>query len=244
MRLIGSVLFGIWFYAVTLILTLVGQVAVMVAPLTLPAFARVWSRWVLVGLPLCGVRYKITGREHLTPDRAMLIASMHQSAFDTLLWFDLVPECRYVVKMELIKLPLFGRLARFSGQIGVDRHGGAATMRGLLRDGGAALADGKHLVIFPEGTRVAAGQVGPLQPGIAALARKSGLPVIPVTTDSGWCWGKGMFGKRPGTIHVVIHPAIEAGLDRDALMARLQTIFESGLEELRTTQRAVDNSVH
>lgn len=244
MRMIGSVLFGIWFYAVSLILTLAGQVAVMVKPLSLPAFARFWSKAVLFGLPVCGVRYVVSGRENLTPDRAMLIASMHQSAFDTLLWFDLVPRCRYVVKMELVKLPLFGRLVRFSGQIGVDRTGGAATMRTLLRDGGAALAQGDHLVIFPEGTRVESGEVGLLQPGIAALARKSGMPVIPVVTDSGWCWRKGMFGKRPGTIHVVIHPPIEPGLSRDALMERLQAIYEAGLADLRTTHSPVDNSVH
>lgn len=244
MSKIGSVLFGIWFYAVTVSMVVVGQFVVMVAPLRLPAFARRWSKAVLFGLPLCGVRYDVQGREHLTPDRAMLIASMHQSAFDTLLWFDLVPQCRYVVKMELVKLPLFGRLVRFSGQIGVDRHGGGATMRALLREGGAALADGKHLVIFPEGTRVAAGEVGTLQPGIAALARKSDMAVIPVVTDSGVCWGKGMFGKHPGTIHVVIHPPIEAGLSREDLMARLQSTFETGLNDLRTARRAVDNSVH
>jgi len=244
MSKIGSVLFSIWFYAVTLSLSVLGQFAVMVAPLSLPAFARFWSRAVLFALPVCGVRYEVTGREHLTQDRAMLIASMHQSAFDTLLWFDLVTRCRYVVKMELIKLPLFGRLARFSGQIGVDRNAGAAAMRTLLRDGGAALAEGNHLVIFPEGTRVETGGVGTLQPGIAALARKANIAVIPVVTDSGWCWRKGAFGKRPGTIHVVIHPPIEPGLSREALMERLQSIYETGLADLRTTHRAVDNSVH
>ncbi len=244
MRQLRSLLFTIWFYAVSLTMAAFGQILVFAAPGLLRAYARLWGFMVLSALPVCGIRFKVLGQENLPKDGPMLIASMHQSAFDTLLWFGMVPFCRYIVKIELTRLPMFGRLVRMSGSIGVDRAGGAATMRQLLRDGGAALAAGSQIVIFPEGTRVAAGEIAPLQPGVAALAKVGKVPVIPVATDSGFCWGKGVFGKRPGVIHVLIRPPIEVGLSREALMIRLREEFEAGAAELRALTGPVDNSVN
>lgn len=243
MTVLRSLLFSIWFFAVSFVLSVIGQVLAETRPQNLIAFARLWSRVVMTGLPICGIRLEVTGEENIPKDGPALIASMHQSAFDTLLWFNLVDRCRYVVKIELTRIPIFGRLVRLSGQVAVDRAGGGATLRGLLREGGATLAAGNQLVIFPEGTRAAPGKVSALQPGIAALARHSGLPVIPVVTDSGHCWGRGALAKRPGTIHVAILPPIETGLPRDVLMARLQAAFEEGFAALGTTGRPVDKSV-
>lgn len=100
------------------------------------------------------------------------------------------------------------------------------------------------MVIFPEGTRVAAGTTAPLQPGIAALAIRSKVPVIPVITDSGRCWGKGAFGKRPGIIHVEIRPALPMGLARDELMRQLEKEFSDGLQRFQGHSSPVDNSVY
>ena len=244
MRQLRSLLFTVWFYAVTISMAISGQILVVAAPGLLRGFARLWGILVLFALPICGIRVKVIGQENLPKDGPMLIASMHQSAFDTLLWFRMVPFCRYIVKIELTRLPLFGRLVKMSGSIGVDRAGGAATMRKLLRDGGAALAEGSQIVIFPEGTRVTAGEIAPLQPGVAALAKVCKAPVIPVATDSGFCWGKGAFGKRPGVIHVLIRPPIETGLSREALMIRLREEFEAGAAELQALTGPVDNSVN
>lgn len=230
MTLFRSVLYTMWFYGVSVPMIICGQILPLLPKRAAKPYARLWSRLVLAGLPICGIRVEITGRENLPPGGGMLVASMHQSAFDTLLWWRMVPDCRYVVKAELMKIPLFGRIARLAGQIGVDRAGGGATMRGLLRDGGRALAEGSQMVIFPEGTRVAAGTTAPLQPGIAALAIRSKVPVIPVITDSGRCWGKGVFGKRPGIIHVDIRPALPTGLARDELMRQLEKEFADGLQ--------------
>jgi 1-acyl-sn-glycerol-3-phosphate acyltransferase len=244
MRVIRSIAYSLWFYVVSVVLVSLGQILAVVAPRSLVAYARLWSRSALYGLPICGISVEVSGWENLPKGGPMLIAAMHQSAFDTLFWFNRLPYCRYVVKVELMRIPLFGRMARLSGQIGVDRSGGATTMRSLLRQGGAALAEGSQVVIFPEGTRAPHGQMAPLQPGFAALARSAGVKVVPVTTDSGLCWGKGFLGMHPGVIHVVIHPPIEAGLPRDVLMARLQSVFDDGVEALRAANKGVDNSVH
>ncbi len=241
MRLLRSGLYSLWFFVVSTVMFVIG---LMVPRDRLMKYAALWSRVVLAGLPVCGVRVVVSGRENLPAGGAMLVASMHQSAFDTLLWLQLVPDCKYVVKAELLRIPMFGVLAGRTGQIAVDRSGGAATMRGLLREGGAALQAGSQVVIFPEGTRVRPGEIVPLQPGIAALATRSGLGVVPVLTDSGRCWRRGAWGKRPGVIHVDILPALPPGLTRAELMARLAGLFEAAALAQRTQREAVDNSVH
>ena len=240
MRLIRSGLFSLWFLGVTVVSVLVG---LCLRPERLPRQGIVWSRWVLKGLRICDITIEITGRENLPTSGAMLIAPMHQSAFDTLIWLQLLPYCRYIVKAELLRIPLFGKVAERSGQIGVDRSGGAATMRGLLRDGGGALDAGSQVVIFPEGTRVRPGETAELQPGIAALATRGKCGVIPVLTDSGFCWGRGLWGKRAGVIRVEILPALPAGMKRVDLLARLTGLFEAEAQVQRS-RMAVDKSVH
>jgi len=109
-----------------------------------------------------------------------------------------------------------------------------------LKEGSATLQSGRIVVIFPEGTRVAAGERGTLHPGVAALASYTGAPVLPVATDSGYCWGRNAFTKRPGIVHVVIRPALPIGLKRPELIAALQRSWDDGQ---RGIARAVDNSV-
>jgi 1-acyl-sn-glycerol-3-phosphate acyltransferase len=244
MRLIQSGLFSLWFNVASFVLVMGGLVVAAVAPQRMVEYARLWGKAVMLGMPLFNCKVVIEGLENLPTTGKALIASQHQSAFDTVLWFKQVPNVRYVVKIELMRIPLFGRLARLSRQIGVDREAGASAMRNLLRDADQAWSEGAQLVIFPEGTRAPAGTVAKLQPGIAALARHSGLPVIPVTTDSGLCWGKGFWGKRPGTIHVRIHPALPAGQRREVLMAQLEALFEAEAAGQRAVIHRVDNSVH
>ena len=182
---------------------------------------RLWARLMLgAARVICGIRLQVTGLDTL-PDGAALLASRHQSAFDTLVWLTLVPRCCYVLKQELLRIPLFGGLVPLTGMIAVDRAGGSAALRGLMRDGAQAAREGRQIVIFPEGTRAPPGATLPLQPGIAALAASTGLPVIPVVTDSGLYWGRRAFRKRAGTIHIVLLPPLPAGLPRAELMRRL-----------------------
>ena len=226
MMSLRSFVFSIWFVLATFMLVLVGLPLAIFAPKLLRPYARLWSPVINTGLPICGITYKISGQEHLPTDGPMLIASQHQSAFETMIWFQLLPDARYVMKIELMRLPLFGWLARRGGQIGVERGGGAQTMRTLFQDAAKAWREGAQIVIFPEGTRAKPGAPISLKVGFAALAKAAKMPVIPVTTDSGRCWGKGLLAKRPGVIHVDIHPALPAGMVREELMAELQRLFE------------------
>ena len=234
MTLLRSAVFNLFFFVVTFLMVVILATPVrLMAPHRVLDLARLWARIMLRAVRLiCGIRLHVTGLERLGSGAA-LIASQHQSAFDTFVWLTLVPRCCYVLKRELLRIPLFGPLMPLAGMIAVDRSAGAGALRGLLRDGDRAKQEERQIVIFPEGTRAEPGRLLPLQPGVAALASRTGLPVIPVVTDSGHCWGRRSFRKRAGTIHIRILAALPAG-DRGGLMQSLTQALRSP---------AVENSV-
>lgn len=233
-----SAIFNLWFFGVTLVLCLLWLAPWSVGEGRAMAYARLWARLVLWGLRMiCGITWQVTGLEHLPPEGPALIASAHQSAFDTMVWALLAPRFAYVVKQELMHVPIFGAIMRRAGMIGVDRQAGPAALRALLHDADRALAGGRQVVIFPQGTRVAPGQHAPLHPGVAAMAARMRLPVIPVLTDSGEHWGRRAFRKRPGVIRVALLPPLPAGLKREELLTRLAQAFATPFPS------PVDNSV-
>jgi 1-acyl-sn-glycerol-3-phosphate acyltransferase len=241
MSLLRSTLFNVFFFATTFVLTMFGTAVRIATPHRALDVARLWARVVVGGLRvICGIRLQVFGQERLPEGGPMLIASAHQSAFDTFVWLVLVPRCCYVLKQELLRIPLFGPLVQSTGMISVDRTGGASAMRGLLREAERAVREERQIVIFPEGTRAEPGTLLPLQPGVAALAARTGLPVVPVVTDSGLCWGRRAFRKRPGTIHIRLLEPIPAGIRREELMQRLDSALRS---RVLPSIEPVDNSV-
>ncbi|MEJ0019353.1 MAG: lysophospholipid acyltransferase family protein [Acetobacteraceae bacterium] len=235
MTLLRSALFNLFFYLVTILMVLFLATPMrLLVPRYALGVAQLWAHVMLWALRvICGVRVHVCGLQRIGTGAA-LVASQHQSAFDTLVWLALVPRCCYVMKQELVRIPLFGPLLPLAGMISVDRAGGASALRGLVREGVRAAGEGRQIVIFPEGTRAPAGTVLPLQPGVAALATRTGLPVIPVVTDSGQYWGRRSFTKRAGTIHIRVLEPIPAGLGRAQMMQRLEAALRS---------KAVENSV-
>jgi 1-acyl-sn-glycerol-3-phosphate acyltransferase len=238
MTWLRSALYNVFFFCSTFVLTMAGTAVSLVAPHRVISVVVAWARLELAAArAICGISWQVTGE---LPTGATLIASHHESAFDTLIWFALLPRAAYVLKEELTRIPLFGRLTRPAGMIAVDRDGGAASMRRLIRDAAAAVAAERQIVIFPEGTRAEPGTLLPLQPGVAALAASTRLPVIPVMTDSGRYWGRRAFRKRPGVIHIILLPAIEPTTRRQDLLPRLEAAWRCGAAAL---QGAVDHSV-
>ncbi len=224
-RFLRSALFNLFFYGLTTVMVLALPLVMRRGQAAMQAHIRLWARLVLGGLRrICGITWRVVGAEHL-PAGPVLIASRHQSAFDTMIWFRLLapplPTPAYVLKRELARIPMVGAFCARLGMICVDRTAGAAAIRTLLRGADAALRAGRSIVIFPEGTRAPPDRMLALQPGVAALAQRTGLPVIPVATDSGRFWGRRAFIKNPGTITIEIRPALAAGLPRQALMRAL-----------------------
>jgi 1-acyl-sn-glycerol-3-phosphate acyltransferase len=215
--------FAAWFYGITIIFGLGGLWVRAFARDQALALAQRWARVALSGLwPICRIRVVLSGEEHLPASGPALLASQHQSMFDTLIWMALLDRPSYVMKQELVQIPLFGPLLVPAGMIPVDRGAGAAALRGLLRGAAKAAADRRQIVIFPEGTRVLPGTQVKLHPGLAAIALRTGLPVLPVATDSGDCWPRAVFGKQPGVIHIAVGAAIRQPFTRETLLAEVE----------------------
>ena len=231
MTFLRSLLFNAIFFPVSAAVVLLGLLLLAAPPGWTIAYVRGWARWVVWLLRLvCGIRLEVQGRENL-PAGPCVIAAKHQSAFDTIVWLVLLPAPAYVLKKELLSIPVWGRLARRCGHIAVDRAAGASALRGMVKAAKAAIAAGRPIVIFPEGTRTAPGERQPYQPGVVGLATL-GVPLVPVATDSGLLWGRRAFFKRPGTITVSILPPLAPGRDRHALLDQLRDGIEAETDRL------------
>jgi 1-acyl-sn-glycerol-3-phosphate acyltransferase len=229
-----SAAFNFAFYVLTAGM-IVAAMPLLLAPrrLTMAAM-RLWAMLVTVLLHrICGIRLRLLGGDRLPrPGQAGLIAAKHQSAFDTIVWLAVLPDAAYVLKQDLLRIPLYGQFARKARMIAVDRAAGASALRHLVREGREAALAARQIVIFPEGTRVAPGRRRPYQPGVAALAAATGLPVMPAATDSGRCWGRRAFRKSPGVITLSVLPALPAGLGRETLLQQLEAAIEAESQRL------------
>ena len=194
--------------------------------------AENWERglqWLL--RKLVGLDYQVRGKDRI-PRQVVIFAVKHQSAWDTIAAHLLVKDPAIALKQELTKVPIFGRCLIHAGMIRLDRGNGAQALRSLIEGGRQAAARGSPILIFPEGTRTPPGEKGRYHPGVAALYRQLGLPVVPVALNSGLYWGRRSFAKRPGTILVEFLDPIQPGLDRKAFMSELEDRIESATARL------------
>ncbi|MBO1075667.1 1-acyl-sn-glycerol-3-phosphate acyltransferase [Roseomonas marmotae] len=245
MTLLRSALFNLLFFGVTAGAVLLGLLLLPFPRRLTRRHAQGWAHLMLWLLRVvCGIRVRVTGREYL-PTGPAVIAAKHQSAFDTIIWLALLPDPVYVLKKELLRIPVWGTVARKYGAVAVDRAGGARALKQMVREAAAAAAEGSQIIIFPEGTRTSPGQRVSYQPGVVALGAAVGRPIIPAATDSGLFWGRRAFAKRPGTLTVALLPPLPMGLPRAALLARMEEAIET--ESLRLLPDdypvPVDNSV-
>jgi len=191
---------------------------------------------------VAGVRHRIEGRENL-PAGPVIVAAKHQSAWDTFLFHGLLADPAYVLKRELFRLPLVGWYIKAVRMIGIDRSAGASALKAMLRACGAALAEGRQVIIFPEGTRTAPGDSRAYHPGVAALYQRfPDVPVVPVALNSGHAWSRKAFLKHPGVITVRILPPMEAGLERHRFLTELRTRVEAAVAALPDPHHARGSS--
>jgi 1-acyl-sn-glycerol-3-phosphate acyltransferase len=210
--------------------------ALAAAPLPRLARYRFISGWSLAVLwclrRLCGVRWRVQGREHL-PRRPAVILAKHQSAWETLAFQGIFPPQVHVLKRELLWIPFFGWGLALMSPIAIDRARGMAAMRRIARRGKQRLEQGFWVVIFPEGTRVAPGEHRKYQLGGAWLAAHAGAPVVPVAHNAGRLWPRNSFLKHAGEVTVRIGPAIEsAGRDPQTINALAERWIEAQQKEL------------
>lgn len=235
MTFLGSVLFNIWFFGLTALLLVLSLPTHLMARRWSCLVGKAWMRGLTWGLAtFCGLRYELRGRVELLRQPG-LFAAKHQSAWDTMIFHTLCPDPAYVMKKELLSVPLYGWLAKRQGNIPVDRKGGAAALKKMLEEAQAAIAAGRQIVIFPQGTRVAPGAGAadwPYHPGVAGLYARLGVGCVPVALNSGVFWGRRSFVKRAGTIVVEVLDPIPPGMSRAAFMRELEQRVEAASARL------------
>lgn len=232
MILIRSLLFSLFFYLWSLLVCLV-TLPILIGPRPwLMAGLRLWSRVTVTGLRLiCGVRVELRGLQHL-PAGAALVAGKHQCMLDTIVPFLVMNDGCLVMKKELTNIPFYGWYARATRMIVVDREGQATALRKLVADSRDRFAQGRQLLIFPEGHRMAPGEAPDYKPGIAGLYRDLQMPCTPMATNSGVHWPAHGVIRRPGVIVFEFLEPIPAGLKRGAFMTELQTRIETASNAL------------
>lgn len=181
---------------------------------------------------ILGIHWQIEGFDRLpTPGGAppgRLIVSKHQSTWETMFLPNELYLASFVLKKELFWVPIFGAGLRAVKPIAIDRKAGTQALKQILKQGKAALAEGRDVIIFPEGTRQHPNAAPNYRIGAAMLAVQAKVPVYPIAIDSGCVWRKGQLLKRPGTIHIVLGPPIDStGKRADELNTEIQHWIET-----------------
>jgi 1-acyl-sn-glycerol-3-phosphate acyltransferase len=207
-----------------------GTVALLTAPLPRSRTYGVAVAWVdsmfWLLRRLCGLDYRVEGLEHL-PARTSIVLMKHSSTWETLAQLRIFPRQTWVLKRELMWVPILGWVLWLLGPIAIDRRGGGGAVQQVIDQGRQRLAAGSWVVVFPEGTRVPAGQTGRYGLSGALLASAMERPVIPVAHNAGFYWPRRGWLKRPGTIRVVIGEPIETrGVEPRLVNERVQRWIE------------------
>ncbi len=178
-----------------------------------------------------GVTWEVRGREHL-PNGGALIASKHQSMFETLAAWQYLDDPAIILKKELKWLPIFGWWAQKLRNIVVDRSAGSKALRDMTKQAKQRAEEGRQVLIFPEGTRTPPGEHAEFKPGVAALYGAMDSPCVPVALNSGLVWSGFGWLKRPGHIVIEILPPIPPGLPRKEFIPRLKAAIDENTDRL------------
>jgi len=233
MLILRSILFQIAFYVIMAAILLV----------TLPfyfflphggaiAVVKFWTASTMWALRVfAGTKFEVRGLEKL-PKGGALLAPKHQSAFETMALFPLLADPTYVMKRQLMLIPLFGWYTWKAGMIAVDRAGGSKALRKLAADAKAAVAEGRQIILFPEGTRRPVGAEPDYKFGIIHLYRELKVPVYPIALNAGLYWPRRGFLHYPGTILLEVLDPIPPGLDSKTFLHRLIATLEPASDRL------------
>lgn len=239
MTIIRSLLFNVLFYVNLILFLVLGSPFFFTPRIWSIRALQVWARsslWLL--RVVAGIGMELRGREHI-PQGPALIAGKHQSFWETFAILPWLDDPAMVLKKELVYIPWFGWFARKFRMIAVERSAGSAALRNLVRQAEACIADGRQVVIMPEGTRRAPDDPPAYKPGAAALYATLGVPCVPFALNSGLFWPRRKFLRYPGTIVLEFLPPIPPGLPRKAFQAALEGAIEPATRSLVAEGRAM-----
>ena len=222
---IRSFVFNSVFYVGTAILVVVMGPLLLLPPFLARYIARFWGWLAHKQLYIVGIHQREYGDRHL--DTQVIYAVKHQSAWETIILSWLLHAPAFVLKIELLRLPIIGLFFTKTGCIPVDRAGGMGALR-KMRDAALELAaNGRSMLIFPQGTRVPPGVTKPYEIGVFALYESTGLSVVPVALNSGLVWPRNSWLKYPGIVDIHFLEPIQPGLTRKEFMVKLEQQIEN-----------------
>jgi 1-acyl-sn-glycerol-3-phosphate acyltransferase len=238
MLILRSFLFNAAFYF-TLVAWMIACLPSFLVPrrLFMPVM-RHWARaslWLL--RVIVGTKVEFRGREHIPPG-PLLVACKHQSTWDTFALLTVFDDPAYILKQELMWIPLFGWYAWKGGQVPVDRAKGTTALRNLRKRVQVEVAERRQVIIFPEGTRRAPSAPPDYKVGVVLLHQAMGVPCLPVALNSGLYWPRRKWIRMPGTIIVEFLKPLPADMPRGALLATLQARIEEASDRLLAEGRA------
>ncbi|UZK65299.1 lysophospholipid acyltransferase family protein [Sphingomonas sp. M1-B02] len=224
MNRMRTIVFAILFYGVSVPIVLLAPVVALFGQRAFRRWVLLWTQYhALCARWIAGIRVRVEGAPLANP---ALYAVKHQSFFETFELVRMLAGPAVVMRQEYARIPIWGWAARRYGVIVIDRSGAAAALRQMMREAKAAGAEGRSIVLFPEGTRSALGEAPPLRSGLAGLYRAIGLPVVPVALDTARVWPK-VGPMRPGTVTLQFGEPIPPGLKRAEIEARVHAAINA-----------------
>lgn len=232
--MIRSLAFNLYFYVGTLIAAILGILLVPIpTPVLLRGLLHYWARAVVWGMRwIGGMKVEVRGRHNLPRHGPVLLANKHHSECDGILLAAEIPGIAFVAMQELFRYPLIGAILYRLQMIRVDTCGGGKERDNLARFAKRAYDSGRHIAIYPEGNLMAPGERERYRSGIYYLYRDLDLPVTPVATSLGLLWNRRDWRKKAGRCAIEFLPPIEAGLDKQTFMRRLEETIEAASDRL------------
>jgi 1-acyl-sn-glycerol-3-phosphate acyltransferase len=238
-----SLVFNLLFYLDVVVLLMVAVPTAALPRAAMIGVGKMWGRstlWLL--RKVCRIEVEFRGLEKIPPG-GIIVAAKHQSAWETVVLVTLFRDPAFVVKRELFWIPIFGWCVRRGGMIPVHRGAGKAALGPMIDNARAALADGRQIIIFPEGTRRPPGAAPKYKQGVAHLYAECNVPCVPIALNSGLYWPRRRFLRFPGTVRVEVLDPIPPGRDRDVFFVDLERAIETASARLVADgQRELDRA--
>lgn len=236
MNALRSILFNFLYIFGSLVCSVLMFWALFFPPRRCTAYiSRFYGGYIaLIEKYVMGLTLEMRGLENLPTDQPFIIAAKHQSAYETLK-LPFMKRLNYpviILKKELTYLPLWGFYPRRMGLVAIDRSAGLAAMKEIAEGCKQAMKDGRNVIIFPQGTRVAPGAPETYKPGLAKIYKDLQVPIVPMALNTGMYWGRNAFFKKPGKIIFEFLPPLAAGQPPLKVMAELETALEAASDKL------------
>ncbi len=233
MTALRSLAFNLFYVGWTVLLGIPGIPMLFISTRAGWWISGVWVKGLMGALRLCcGIRHHIEGADHLHQG-PVIIACKHQSAWETLIFRLLLAKPAYVIKKELLRIPIFGQFMWKLGMVAIDRRQGDLALDHIRHQAKRVLDEGRSIIIFPEGTRRAYGAAPKYKKrGLMTLYEALEIPIVPVALNSGKFWGRNAFHKHPGVIQMQCLTPIPAGLPPEQAVEQTIHAIEQGVNSL------------